>query len=55
MLIVVMLIKKISVCDVSRPYLKKKRTRLRTPISGEAQVGSFLYCTLPTEIVIEKP
>ena len=26
-----------------RPYLEKKRTPLRTPISVEAQVGSFLY------------
>ena len=26
-----------------RPYLEKKRTRLRTPISIDAQVGSFLY------------
>ena len=26
-----------------RPYLEKKRTRLRTPISVKAQLGSFLY------------
>ena len=26
-----------------RPFLEKKRTRLRTPISVAAQVGSFLY------------
>ena len=26
-----------------RPYLLRKRARLRTPISIEAQVGSFLY------------
>ena len=26
-----------------RPYLQKKRTRLSTPISVEAQAGSFLY------------
>ena len=28
-------------CDMLRPYLEKKRTRLRTSISAEAQVGSF--------------
>ena len=26
-----------------RPYLEKKRIRLKTPISIEVQVGSFLY------------
>ena len=26
-----------------RPYLEKKRIRLKTPISVEVQVGSFLY------------
>ena len=30
-------------CDMLRPYLEKKRTRLGTPISAEAQVGSFLF------------
>ena len=30
-------------CHMSRPYLEKKCTRLRTPVSIEAQVGSFLY------------
>ena len=29
--------------DMLRPYLEKKRTRLRTPISVEVQVGSLLY------------
>ena len=30
-------------CDMLRPYLEKKqRTPIRTPISVEAQVGSFL-------------
>ena len=30
-------------CHMLRPYLEKKRTRLRTPISVKAQLGSFLY------------
>ena len=30
-------------CDMLIPYLEKKRTRLRTPISVDAQVGSYLY------------
>ena len=30
-------------CDMLRPHLEKKRTRLRTPISVAVQVGSFLY------------
>ena len=30
-------------CHMLRPYLEKKCTRLRTPVSVEAQVGSFLY------------
>ena len=30
-------------CDMLRPYLEKKRIRLKTPISIEVQVGSFLY------------
>ena len=29
-------------CDMLRPYLEKKNT-LRTSISAEAQIGSFLY------------
>ena len=29
--------------DKFRPYLEKTRTRLRTPISVEMYVGSFLY------------
>ena len=28
---------------ILRPYLEKKRTRIRTPIPVEVQVGSFLY------------
>ena len=38
--------------DMFRPYLEKKRTRLRTPISAEMQVGSFSYYISD---VIEKP
>ena len=38
--------------DKFRPNLEKKRTRLRTPISVEMQVGSFLYYISD---VIEKP
>ena len=30
-------------CDMLRPYLEKKHTRLKTPISAEARVDSFLY------------
>ena len=30
-------------CDMLRPYLEKKRTRLRPSISVEAQIGSFLH------------
>ena len=30
-------------CDMLRPYLEKKRTRITTPIFAKAQVGSFLY------------
>ena len=30
-------------CDMFIPYLEKKRTHLRTPISVDAQVGSYLY------------
>ena len=29
-------------CDMLRPLLEKKRTRLRTSISAEAQISSFL-------------
>ena len=29
--------------DMLRPYLEKKCTHLRTPISVEVQVGSFLH------------
>ena len=40
-------------CDMLRPYLEKKRTRLRTPMSLQAQVGSF-FIILVTN-VMEKP
>ena len=40
-------------CNMSRPYLEKIRTRLRTPRYIEAQVGSYLII-LATKDVIEK-
>ena len=40
-------------CDMLRPYLEKKRTRLRTPMSLQAQVGSF-FIILVTKVVVEK-
>ena len=41
-------------CDMLRGYLEKKRTHLWTPISVEAQVGSFCII-LATKVLIEKP
>ena len=40
-------------CDMLRPYLEKKRTRLRTPISFEAQISSFL-CYISDEVHYRK-
>ena len=39
-------------CDMMRPHLEKKLTRLRTPIPVEAQVGSLLGSL---KVVIGKP
>ena len=41
-------------CDLLRPYLEKKRTRFRTPITVEAQEAHSCVI-LATKVVIEKP